>query len=93
MSRRAQGMSINVVVIAAIALIILVILILIVVNSGKKVSNTAGERSCLAQGGECMRSCLAQPNYVNLDPNGATSQYCTNQNQNTPYCCRYNFGG
>ena len=90
MNRKAQGMSINVVVIAAICLIVLVILVLIVVNSGKKITNTTGDKSCLAQGGTCRESCDYFENGVRIQEEFIPETNCAYPKGQ---CCRYNFGG
>jgi hypothetical protein len=91
MAKKAQGLSINVVVIAAIALIVLVIMVLLVIRAGKNTTDAAGDSSCLALGGECMLSCSAQPNYADEDRG---DRYCEkNGGIGQSQCCRYKFGG
>ncbi len=50
--RRAQGLSLNVVIIAAIALLVLVILAVILSRSGAIFSKQT-TNGCVANGGEC----------------------------------------
>ena len=88
MNKKAQGISINVVVLAAIALIILVILILLAVNSGKRVSGTTGDSSCLAQGGQCMAGCDKTAGYDEII---SGNSYCANDPLGRTFCCRYDF--
>ena len=53
--KKAQGISLNVVVIAAIALLVLVILTVIVIQRSSKIPEAL---TCSAQpGGECMEQC------------------------------------
>jgi hypothetical protein len=54
MSKKAQGMSINVIIIAAIALLILIILAVLVLRTGNRVRQGTG---CTGGGGECWSSC------------------------------------
>lgn len=48
MNSRAQGISVNVIIIAAIALIVMVILIALVLNTGGDINRTVND--CSAQG-------------------------------------------
>ncbi len=51
---RAQGMSVNIIIIAAIALIILVILVVLVIQSGGDLRT--GATDCTVGGGQCYPS-------------------------------------
>jgi len=57
-SKKAQGISINTIIIAAIALIVLVVLVMVFTgNIGKWVG---GVDSCINKGGECKASCVTE---------------------------------
>jgi hypothetical protein len=49
--KKAQGISINVIIIAAIALLVLVILAVLVINSGRGIGDKT--KTCEVQGGTC----------------------------------------
>lgn len=49
--KKAQGISINVIIIAAIALLVLVILAILVLRGGSNVKE--GTESCMVKGGIC----------------------------------------
>jgi hypothetical protein len=66
MSRRGQGISVNVIIIAAVALIVLVILSVLVFRSGRVVGEQTGQDSCLARAGVCREYGAGDPN--RLDP-------------------------
>lgn len=63
---RAQGMSINIIIIAAIALIILVILVVLVLDSTSRVGE--GANSCEAIGGQCV------PEWEGCPPNAVENR-------------------
>jgi hypothetical protein len=74
-SKKAQGMSLNVVVVAVIAIVILVVLI--VIFSGKTRLFTKTLADCEAKGGTCQRSCgIGEISHVGTncasDPDGKT---------------------
>ena len=54
MSKKAQGLSMNVIIIAAIALLVLVILAVLILRAGSGVASGTG---CEGSGGECYSSC------------------------------------
>lgn len=54
MNKKAQGISINVVIIAAIALLVLVILAVLVINAGENTDQKI--KACSLQGGKCTDS-------------------------------------
>jgi hypothetical protein len=82
MSRKGQGISINMIIIAAIALLVLVIAAIMISKSGRNVDQNAGSGSCLANGGVCRTTCESSEAPL-------TDKACpTGQ-----VCCRYNFGG
>ena len=58
--KKAQGMSLNVIIIAVIALLVLVVLIFIFM--GKTKIFTRETASCTSRGGECLQSCA--PGYL-----------------------------
>jgi uncharacterized protein HemY len=55
--KKAQGLSLNTIVIAAIVLIVLVVLLVIFLNQTGRFGTTL--RSCTSQGGICQASCNA----------------------------------
>ena len=60
---KAQGISINTIIIAAIALIVLVVLVAIF--TGRLGIFSMGVQSCTDKGGTCASSCIA-PDYATL---------------------------
>jgi hypothetical protein len=52
-NKKAQGMSINTIVIAIIALIVLVVVILIFTGKIKFAANNMNQETCTARGGTC----------------------------------------
>ena len=54
MDKKAQGLSMNVIIIAAIALLVLVILAVLILRAGKGVTEGTG---CSGVGGRCYSSC------------------------------------
>lgn len=67
--KKAQGMSLNVVIIAAIALIILVVLVLIFTGKTKFFSKTATDTSAQYTAGVCKNP--ATNNYCSSDSSGS----------------------
>lgn len=59
MNKKAQGLSMNVIIIAAIALLVLIILAVLILRAGSGVTRGTG---CQGAGGTCYSSCadLAQ---------------------------------
>jgi len=55
MNKKAQGISINVIIIAAIALLVLVILSVIFMGRMGTFGTTS--KDCIAQGGQCLDAC------------------------------------
>lgn len=55
--KKAQGLSLNTIVIAALVLIVLVVLLVVFLNQTGRFGTTL--RSCAAQGGTCWSSCAA----------------------------------
>lgn len=86
MSRRGQGISINMVVIAAIALLVLVIGTILVAKTGRNVNENAGAQSCSALGGVCKAGCDYSPTGEPLETNEGRRN-C----QQGQVCCVYNF--
>ena len=85
MSKRAQGLSINVIIVAALALIVLVVLIMLIMGSGRKV--TEGTSGCLAVGGLCKQS-----RDCTLPDWGRLSEHDDSCKASGEVCCRYKFG-
>jgi hypothetical protein len=56
MDKKAQGLSMNVIIIAAIALLVLIILAVLVLRAGRGVTEGTG---CQGIGGTCDSSCAA----------------------------------
>ncbi|MBW2990152.1 hypothetical protein KY348_00435 [Candidatus Woesearchaeota archaeon] len=54
MDKKAQGLSMNVIIIAAIALLVLIILAVLILRAGKGVTEGTG---CRGVGGICYSSC------------------------------------
>jgi len=66
--KKAQGMSMNVIIIAALAIIVLIILV--VVMTGKFNIFGTTMRDCSAQGGDCLDQCnegYARLRFTNCD--------------------------
>jgi hypothetical protein len=61
-SKKAQGMSLNVIIIAVIAIIILVVLIFIFTGKTRLFSKTT--TSCTGRGGQCVQGTACQPGYI-----------------------------
>ncbi len=81
-SRKAQSMGINVVIIAAIALIILVIIALLVSGAFQRLGQ--GATSCEAQGGTC-----------GMPQGGTTAQYVLiprDDHSSNCDCYRFRYG-
>nr|MCK4929959.1 hypothetical protein [Nanoarchaeota archaeon] len=55
MSKKAQGLSMNVIIIAAIALLVLIILAVLILRAGSGVAKGTG---CEGGGGTCYSSCI-----------------------------------
>jgi uncharacterized protein YoxC len=75
MSKKAQGISINVIVIAAIALLVLVILAILVLTAARRTDE--GTKKCITLGGNCVESC---------DGTELEATDCTNPAK--PTCCQ-----
>jgi len=75
MMKKAQGLSINVIIIAVIALIVLVVLAVIL--TGRIGIFSAGVDSCMYKGGRCQISCDAY----------TTPLYGTDCEKNGNICC------
>ena len=54
MNKKAQGLSMNVIIIAAIALLVLIILVVLIIRAGRGVREGTG---CQGIGGKCYSSC------------------------------------
>ncbi len=80
-SKKAQGLPINVIIIAVIALILLVVILAI--TTGKLKVFGKGTANCKAQGGDCKtkEECIA-PKYTTLD-----STNCKDESPDKPICC------
>jgi hypothetical protein len=82
-SKKAQGISLTVIVVAAIALLVMVVLIL--VFTGKIGNFTSNVDVCENKGGVCQDTC----NRANLETelSGATCKDSSGQPDNTQKCC------
>lgn len=90
LERKAQGLSVNMIILVAIGLIILVIAVLLVNRSGRSISENA-TTSCVSKGGTCKAQCdTFSGNEVMISE---ANEQCRQTNAQTPVCCRYNFGG
>lgn len=89
MSRKGQGISVNMVIIAAIALLVLIIAVMLVSKGGRNIDQNAGAQSCLAQGGACRQGMCEPENNEEL-VNPSDPQMSCNVGQ---VCCRYDFEG
>ena len=67
MKKKAQGMSVNVIIIAAIALLVLVILAVLILRSGGQVNDGTG---CRSSGGECQQTECITGFYENIAQSG-----------------------
>lgn len=91
-NRKAQGLSLNVIIIAVIALLVLVVIVWIF--SGKSSQFAKGVASCESKGGTCYETeteCRAAGPYVGQAPDDVS---CDNEKSNPPnspgdgiYCC------
>jgi len=89
---KAQGLPLNVIIIAVIALLVLVVIVWIF--SGKTSQFTKGIATCESKGGKCFDTydnCIATGPYVGEAPGDIT---CDNDKTNPPnndgdgkYCC------
>lgn len=82
-NKKAQGMSLNTVIIAIVVLIVLVVLVMIFTGYFGKVF-TPGVQSCATQGGKCVSAC-------NTDKYGA--QIGSANDCNAPLVCCSSVGG
>jgi hypothetical protein len=85
MSKKAQGMSMNVIIIAALALLVLVILAIIFI--GRMGKTTQGVDSCQ---GSCVSSeseCTAKGSYYKVDYSGKCYQLGTSTVDTSKVCC------
>lgn len=74
MSKKAQGLSMNVIIIAAIALLVLVILAVLILRAGRGVTEGTG---CEGIGGTCADACGDLDGlYVKNIPNSGRSGGC-----------------
>lgn len=74
MSKKAQGLSMNVIIIAAIALLILIILAVLILRAGRGVSEQTG---CVGIGGQCDADCgELEGIWVTNIPNSGKSGGC-----------------
>ena len=81
MSKKAQGLSMNVIIIAAIALLVLVILAVLILRAGSGVTKGTG---CNGVGGVCEDDCGdLEGVYVKNIPNSGKSGGC----QEDESCC------
>jgi len=81
MSKKAQGLSMNVIIIAAIALLVLVILAVLILRAGRGVTEGTG---CSGVGGICADDCADLGGvYVKNLPNSGRAGGC----QEDESCC------
>lgn len=81
MSKKAQGLSMNVIIIAAIALLVLVILAVLILRAGGGIVKGTG---CVGIGGVCTADCGELGGvYVKNIPNSGTDGGCAEDD----YCC------
>ena len=74
MSKKAQGLSMNVIIIAAIALLVLVILAVLILRAGRGVTEGTG---CEGVGGTCADACSDLDGvYVKNLPNSGRTGGC-----------------
>ena len=89
-TKKAQGMSLNTVIIAIIVLVVLVILVMIFTGYFGKIF-TPGVQSCIARGGTCTTTCDATKDdrvLIPADTGNIKAAYnagCTATNE---ICCR-----
>ncbi len=88
LNKKAQGMSLNVIIIAAIALVIMVILIALVLNSGQGINVGVNHCESWQEGREWIDyACVPQGE---LCPEGMTSnnpRSCSQSSSNNPLTC------
>jgi hypothetical protein len=75
---KAQGMSMNVIIIAALAIIVLIILVVVMTGKFNLFGTTT--RSCSAQGGECKEECGDGEAKMHFTD-------CKDINEDLPVCC------
>ena len=81
MSKKAQGLSMNVIIIAAIALLVLIILAVLILRAGRGVTEGTG---CEGVGGRCEDDCADLDGlYVKNIPNSGRAGGC----QEDEMCC------
>ncbi len=87
MKKRAQGLTMNVIIIAAISLIVMIVLIAIFTGritvfqeKAKIGEDTAKANICVEQGGSCAETC--PEGFTTLTPPGVTWTDCQNK------CCK-----
>jgi ABC-type sugar transport system permease subunit len=78
-SRKAQGMSFNVIIIAAICLLVLVVLVLIFSGKMSFFNKAAAECSSKGPGAKCVAT--------TAECDGPTHSFGTSCANTTPYCC------
>ena len=76
-SRKAQGLSLKVIILAVLAIVVLVILIMMLTGKTKLFSKTSTE--CASRGGTCMSESKCDNNYImysGTDCNENNKEYC-----------------
>ncbi len=73
-SKKAQGMSMNVIIVAVIAIVILVVLILIFTGKTKFFSKTTGD--CSTKGGQCLSAPCPDGYITHSGGNCQSQQVC-----------------
>jgi len=78
MSKKGQGIGLNVIIIAALALLVLVILVVLVIKQGERVSGTTGRCTAIA-GADCIpqEDCTSDmAHYADRDDSCAQGEVC-----------------
>jgi hypothetical protein len=70
MTKKAQGMSINTIIIAIIALIVLVVVILLFTGKVKFAANNMNQESCTSRGGRCVANPTDECTSVEMSASG-----------------------
>jgi hypothetical protein len=75
MDKKAQGLSMNVIIIAAIALLVLIILAVLVLRAGRGITEGTG---CTGIGGQCADDCgaIEGGTYIQNLPNSGKAGNC-----------------
>lgn len=77
--RKAQSMSLNVIIIALLCIVVLIVLIIIFTGRTRVLSSTTSD--CAARGGECLDRCDSS---IHVEHFGTS---CASQDPAKPKCC------